>query len=239
MPEVPKSAMDALEASIHSSETWVIVFGVVVAIGIVGEVGFGLKTFFLNKTFRIEQRADEQRSREKIASLTADTENARKSAAEANEKTEKLRESNARLELIIEALKRQRRLTEEQQRSVRTALKGVAGDFDMKLSVASVEDVEAQRYAIDFMELFASMGIRLVNRVSPALFPHPIIQSKPSPTEIVLLLKNAQKPPAIGKRLLHALTGAGLDVRTESAPDLMFGEIQIAVLSKHFPDTPQ
>lgn len=173
VPEVPKSAIDALEASIHSAETWVIIFGVVVAIGIVGEVGFGLRTFFLNKKFRIEQRAEEQRSREEIARLTAETAKARKdaaeaeahsaeankTAAEANEKAAKANEAAERERLArvkIEQAMAHRRLLPAAQAALAAKLRKFAGQ---KIAVEPLsQDIEVQRITEELVVALTGPG---------------------------------------------------------------------------------
>jgi len=127
---VPQSAIDVLEKSIRWSETWVVVFGVIVAVGIVGEVAFGLHTFFLNKRFRNEQKAEEQRSREEIARLTSETEKARHAAADAQAQAARANETaeHERLERVkIEQRLAPRHVSAAQQKQISDSLKRYAG----------------------------------------------------------------------------------------------------------------
>lgn len=63
----------ALEASVATWETWVQLFAVLVAIGIVGEVGVGVRLWVLHKRLQSIQRAEDLNQEETIARLNKDS----------------------------------------------------------------------------------------------------------------------------------------------------------------------
>ena len=77
---------EGLEASFHTTETLVQVFGFVVAIGIVGEAVFGLRYLILNRRLQALQHLEEQARQAEVAGLNKEAGEARKSAADAHER---------------------------------------------------------------------------------------------------------------------------------------------------------
>src|ERR1700735_5645507 len=59
----------ALEASLSTMDTWIQVFAVLVAMGIVGEVGFGVRHWVLNRRLAILQHAEDLNQEETIAAV--------------------------------------------------------------------------------------------------------------------------------------------------------------------------
>ena len=72
-----------VEAAISTLETLVQVFGVIVAVGIVGEVGFGLRLWILNRRHSEMQRAEDFAQQAEIARLNKEAGDARRDAANA------------------------------------------------------------------------------------------------------------------------------------------------------------
>ena len=106
---------EEIDLSLASMESWIQFFAVLVAIGIVGEVGLGLRHWRLNKQLhRLEQTEDLNRKKE-TARLT-------KEAAEARLETAKIQEKLA-----------WRELSAEQQTRIAEKLKQFAGtEFEIR-----------------------------------------------------------------------------------------------------------
>jgi len=84
-----------IEAAIGTLDTLIQVFAVLVAIGIVGEVGFGVRHWILNKRLHRIQYSEDLQQQEEIASLNREAGEARKSAGEAIERAGKAEENLA------------------------------------------------------------------------------------------------------------------------------------------------
>src|ERR1700721_4371652 len=80
---------EALEAALSSLDTWIQVFAVLVAIGIVGEVGFGVRHWILNRRLAVIQHAEDLNQEQIIAGLNHEAGEARKTAGEASERAAK------------------------------------------------------------------------------------------------------------------------------------------------------
>jgi hypothetical protein len=76
----------SLEASLAALDTWIQLFAVIVAIGIVGEVGFGVRHWILNRRLQHIQHSEDQEHQAEIARLNKDAGGARKAAGEALER---------------------------------------------------------------------------------------------------------------------------------------------------------
>jgi hypothetical protein len=68
----------ALEAAVGSAETWVQLFALLVAIGIVGEVGYGVRLWILNRRLHVIQHTEDLNQEETIAGLKMDANEALK-----------------------------------------------------------------------------------------------------------------------------------------------------------------
>lgn len=135
-----------LESALSVLDTLILISGVLVAVGILGEVGFGLRHWALNRRLRALQQVEEMGHQTELARLATesakasrDAEEARKDtaawsariaeaearAAEANKKAEEERLARVRIE---ERLAPTRRLSPEQQQSLVGRLKSFAGE---------------------------------------------------------------------------------------------------------------
>jgi hypothetical protein len=85
----------SLEASLAALDTWIQVFAVIVAIGIVGEVGFGVKHWILNRRLQRIQHSEDQEHQAETARLNKEAGDARKAAGEALERAGKAQENLA------------------------------------------------------------------------------------------------------------------------------------------------
>jgi hypothetical protein len=82
----------AIEASLAALDTWIQVFAVLVAIGIVGEVGFGVRHWVLSRRLHVIQHAEDLNHEQIIAGLNREAGQARKDAASAIERAAKAEE---------------------------------------------------------------------------------------------------------------------------------------------------
>jgi hypothetical protein len=78
-----------LEAAMGTVETFIQIFAVLVAIGIIGEVGFGVRLWVLSKRLHAVQHSEDQERQSEIARLNKEAGDARKTAGEAQERAAK------------------------------------------------------------------------------------------------------------------------------------------------------
>ncbi len=148
-----------------------------------------------------------------------------------NVKAARANEHAAMLALALEQLKQPRSLSNEQKTILRTELKDFVAEFDHKLTVSSINEDEPRMYAKQFMELFRSLGINLVNRAA-GLDPHSgVEETERGPTDIIVLIKSDEYTSQ-GMHLVSALTKAGIPVTSGLMPNLHFGQIYLTVFSK-------
>jgi hypothetical protein len=83
----------ALETAIENLDTWIQVFAVLVAIGIVGEVGFGVRHWVLNRRLVTIQHAEDLSQEQAIATFNKEAGEARRDAAAAIERAAKAEEN--------------------------------------------------------------------------------------------------------------------------------------------------
>ncbi len=127
----------ALEAALAALDTWIQVFAVLVAIGIVGEVGFGVRHWILNRRLQALQNYEDLKRQAEIARLNKEAGDARKSAGDAIERAakaeERAAEANKKAEeerlarLKIEERLAPRRINAEQISRLVKDLKSLSG----------------------------------------------------------------------------------------------------------------
>jgi hypothetical protein len=145
-----------LEASLAALETWIQLFGILVAVGIVGEVGVGVRHWILNRRLQavqhtedVERQAEVARATERastaeatakgfesqIADSNARAKSAESTVAVAKEQAAKaeLGTAQARLELAkIQERMADRKLTDAQVKNISDAVRPFAGqEFDV------------------------------------------------------------------------------------------------------------
>ncbi|MBZ5668625.1 MAG: hypothetical protein LAO04_02720 [Acidobacteriia bacterium] len=84
-----------LVSALSALGTWIQVFGVLVAIGIVGEVGVGVRSWILNRRLQAIERVEDMEQRTEIARLNREAGDARKDAALAIERASSAEENLA------------------------------------------------------------------------------------------------------------------------------------------------
>lgn len=119
-----------LESAISSLETWIQLFGILVAIGIVGEVGVGVRHWILNRRLQAVLRSEDVERETEIARLNKEAGDARKAAgdaveraAEANKRTEDERLARVKIEERLAP----RSLSQHQQAEMIAKLGPLAG----------------------------------------------------------------------------------------------------------------
>lgn len=118
-----EAAISALETSITTLDTWVLVFAALVAVGVVGEAALGVRHWMLDGRLRTLRHVESQLHENELAQLAKDTADANARAAEANQKAEQERLERLRLEAVVAP----RSLSLDQQRSIANAWKAFAG----------------------------------------------------------------------------------------------------------------
>ena len=171
-----------LEAAIGTMDTLIQIFAVLVAIGIVGEVGFGVRHWILGTRLHKIQHAEDLQQQGAIAALNKEAGDARKQAGEAIERAAKAEENlgNARksaalaeehaaeanktaeeeriARIKLQAKLKGRRLTAE-QKSKLTSLLGPFMPTPITLEWVSSGGQEAADLASDFNDAILSAGI--------------------------------------------------------------------------------
>jgi hypothetical protein len=177
----------ALETSIANLDTWIQVFAVLVAIGIVGEVGFGVRHWVLNRRLVAIQHVEDLNQEQAIATFNKEAGEARRDAAAAIERAAKAEENlgSAKRDAAlaeqhaaeanktaegekIERLKLQasiqpRRLTAEQKNRLASLLKPFAAT-PMNLAWVGPGGQESADLASDINDAIATAGITIKSR---------------------------------------------------------------------------
>jgi hypothetical protein len=129
-----------LLASLATLDTLIQLFAILVAIGIVGEVGFGVRHWILNRRLQVIQHAEDLNQEQAIAGFNREAGNARRDAGAAIERAANANERAATAEqraaeavkkaeeerkerLKLEASLQPRRLTAEQKSQLTALLK--------------------------------------------------------------------------------------------------------------------
>ena len=82
----------AIEVSLPTLKTWIQLFAVLVAIGIVGEVGVGVRLWVLSRRLHVIQHAEDLNQQQTIAALNKEAGDARQDAASAIERAARAEE---------------------------------------------------------------------------------------------------------------------------------------------------
>jgi hypothetical protein len=161
-----------IEAALSALETWIQVFGVLVAIGIVGEVAVGLRHWILNRRLQVIQHSEDQQHEADIARLNKEAGGARQAAAGANERAARAEKeaaaSNEKAEqehlarVKIEEKLAPRRLTVEQRNNVAGKLRAFAGQKSNLY--AYVGDPESITLANDILAAVGRGGLGSVRK---------------------------------------------------------------------------
>jgi hypothetical protein len=135
-----------IEASLATLTTWIQIFGLLVAVGIVGEVGVGIRHWLLDRRLQSLQHIEDQERQANIARLNNDAEAARRDiananarAAESNERAAKAEQAAAEANLALEKFKAPRKLTPEQSERITESVKKWSGT---KFTLAVFDDPE-------------------------------------------------------------------------------------------------
>jgi transposase len=173
----------ALETSIATLDTWIQVFAVLVAIGIVGEVGFGVRHWVLNRRLVAIQHAEDLNQEQAIARFNKEAGDARRDAGAAIERAANANERAATAEqraaeavkraeeerterLKLQASLQPRRLTGAQKETLAKLLTGSAGAIAI---VSTMLDGEGSDFANDFESAFKAANwqtMRISNHIS-------------------------------------------------------------------------
>lgn len=96
---------EELEVALSNADFWIQIFAVLVAIGIVGEVAFGIRHWLLNKQLHRLEETEERDRQAELVRLTKETEEARLATAKIQEKLAPRALSDGQRERIAEKLK--------------------------------------------------------------------------------------------------------------------------------------
>jgi len=185
----------ALESAIASLEMWIQVFAVLVAVGIVGEVGFGVRHWILSRRLKAVQHAEDLNQEQNIAKLNKEAGDARQDAAQALERAAKAEESlgNAKKDAAI-ALERAadanriaeserlarvkiedrlawRRISPEQDRKLVAALTPYAGSAIIIEAING--DIEAETFAKDIVGVLQKAHWKVELHIAGIRIPAP------------------------------------------------------------------
>jgi len=115
---------------------WGLVGSILVALGVAGELGVGIKVTLINGALRTKNAELRRKSDQLIALLHVEAQEAQKTAGEANERAEGMKEALA-----------PRRLTEQQELAIGKSLRSFKGQLAQM--VYDGNSSEAQTFAID------------------------------------------------------------------------------------------
>lgn len=135
---------DALETTLDGFEKWVIFFGILVAVGVVGESVYGFRTWWNNRKLHATEQAIDELRQAQIVDARRDIAEAQRDAAQANDNAE--RERLARLQL--EARLADRVLTAQQQATIATRLRAMGSRRIDILVVGNTPEISGLTNAI-------------------------------------------------------------------------------------------
>jgi di/tripeptidase len=159
-----------IEASLATLATWIQIFGLLVAVGIVGEVGVGIRHWLLDRRLQSLQHSEDQERQANIARLNNDAEAARRDiananarAAESNERAAKAEQAAAEANLALEKFKTPRTLSAEQKQRLISKLQDFKGQT---FSLNVVSDPEAVAFLQIIRTVLKDAGwIEIVSQV--------------------------------------------------------------------------
>jgi hypothetical protein len=201
---------DELEASLAILDFLIQVFAVLVAVGIVGEVGFGVRHWVLNRRLQALQHSEDQERQTEIARLNKEAGDARRSAGDAIERAaeaNKIAEEERLARLKIEERLAPRRLTAEQIQHLQERLRRFSGQ-PIQISYL-VGDVESQAYASEFAAALGSIGWA-VGTGLPSMFNF---------AGIAVRVQDSTDVPEAAEGLAEAIEGLGITVQRTRTPD--------------------
>jgi hypothetical protein len=245
-----------LEALIGTVETWAQIFGVTVAIGIVGEVGFGIKLWMLNRRHAEILHSEDLNRQGKMAALNSEAGLARKDAAaaierasraeenlaganersaQANERAANAEREAARLGAVAEEERLARLKIEERIRPrrlsprQRESIRAALSAYNgaiVRISTVA-DDAESFNLGADIKDAVSSAGWQ-VAFFGPVAYLGPSASQLPSGVEIrVGGMLNA---PAVA--LLRALRDQGIDVAIRLEEAEKSGDVIVVVGAK-------
>jgi len=168
----------ALEASLSTLDTLIQVFAVLVAIGIMGEVGFGVRHWVLNRRLHVIQHAEDLNQEETISGLKKDAALALERAAKAEENLGEAKRQAAeanriaeqeRLERIkIEERLASRRISKSKKEEIVKLLTPFAG---ARITLQKIGDDEATEFANDLISVLKeshwTVDLSIMGMISP------------------------------------------------------------------------
>jgi hypothetical protein len=141
-----------LEALIGRLEVWALIFGALVAIGVVGESVYGIRLWWNNRKLQAMQSAESDSLRAEIAKLGNTTAEANARAAEANQKFESERIARLKLEQRLAP----RVISMEQANIIGALLKRFSGQ--KYVFVTYQDDKEAMEFAGQINTVLSQMA---------------------------------------------------------------------------------
>lgn len=158
---------DTLESALSVADTFIQIFGVIVALGIVGEVGFGIRHWLLNKQLQRIERSDEQARAQEIANLN-------KAAGEANEKAGKANERAAKAEEHLADANRRAAEADQKAESFRLDIakaneRASNNEKEAALLRKAAEDERLARVKLEESIAWRAPSQELIGQLAPSL----------------------------------------------------------------------
>ena len=150
-----------LESSLSTLEIWLIVFGVLVAVGVVGGSVAGFMHWRRSGQLSVLQAAENFSQQKDIERLSAEAETARSEIGEANAQAaeaNRIAEEERLARVKLEAQLAGRHLTDDQKSQLTAALTKLQGQIPT-LIFARLGDREAHEYATEVLNCVTNAGI--------------------------------------------------------------------------------
>lgn len=220
-------------ARLTASVTWwnaaLIVMMVVAALAATGLV---VSQYVAFKQAEKLVKAQEQLSEAKDAQLARELKDKDEQIAKANERAEAAKAEAAKANERILEMQKMRRLRKDQAEALRPLLTSEAFQKEPKpaLRVAAVADAEAQMFATELQNFFASCGVNIYPTSGGSV--NECVQLVPNEDGLVLTVKSLRESLVPFASLQHLMCSIGLKLNAEENPTYRDNEAMLSVLRK-------
>jgi hypothetical protein len=243
---------EALEASLSNLETLIQIFAVICAVGLAGEVAFGVRSWLLSKKLHEILEIESQSREAEVARLKKEAEevkiqaaqaiehsaNAESKVAEANRGWEEAKAGTATALTDFEKQKERTALAEKELILLKQKMAPcrISTEERMRLLpllkasqkgnvilAAPMGDAEAEYYAQDIVSVLIEAGWNSKNEIGISTFRG---------MGVYLIVKNTKSPPLGAVQLQSAFTKIGIQMHAQDLESMPGDSIQIFVGSK-------
>jgi hypothetical protein len=113
----------------------------------------------------------------------------------------------------------ERHITDDQRAKLKEVLAPILPELSTQILVCSVDNPEANNYAVELMAALTQAGLKIRSMSSEMVIPCPIRTLTPKLTGVAFMVSNPSDPPNEVKTLTWVLANAGIKASTWSVND--------------------